>query len=324
MAWASAQPLVQRSRVELTGATNETNLIARQFRLDHTLQPSSEQYRTVRIAPPIAQPATYSSSSDRPEITSSLSERLASVSNRADPNWRRLRETVVPVTAGLKFDRKSYGFESFSSNTLAGVERSVRYFDASERKECSCVISGGKIQVSGEPFNPQKNLATSSKTWFREQDRFAYVLARTSVGEKPQLFIFKHIEGEVHHTSPVAGGNVLDAGFMSIRNGNVAYLENRSGHYKPAIECKLHTLAALKDGGADLSKIFVSERVEQWDMFGNSLVADEEAIDLAFTNKHPLYSAAQVFEQRCFSDQHRVVSSDGEYDLSVKTRITWR
>lgn len=228
------------------------------------------------------------------------------------------------MTVGLKFDRKTYGFESLGMNTLAGVERTVRYFDPSERKECSCVILGGKIQVSGELLNPQRNSPTSSKTWFREQDRFAYVLARTSVGEKPQLFIFKHIEGGVHHTSPVAGGNVLDAGFMSIRNGNVAYLENRSGHYKPAIECKLHTLAALKEGGADLSKIFVSERVEQRDMFGNSLVADEESIDLAFTNKHPLYSAAQLFEKRCFSDQNRIVSTDGEYDLSEKTRVTWR
>jgi len=261
---------------------------------------------------------------EEPSATeSNFSASLKSVRNQAMEPWHKLREFVTQSSVGLKFDRKSYGFESLSTNTLSGVERTVRYFNQSDRLKSICTMADGKVLSAGEPINPQKNTSTSSKTWFREQDRFAYVLARSQPGEKPQLFIFKHVEGEVHHTSPVAAGNVLDAGFMSVRNGNVAYLENRSGHYKPEIEAKLHTLAALRDGGADLSKTFVSERVDQRDMFGNSLVADEESIDLAFSNKHSLYSAEDAFNSRSFTGISRIKSSDGEYDLADKTRVRW-
>lgn len=261
---------------------------------------------------------------NQPTACTTFSASLKIIQNQSSPNWRQLREFVNPSSVGLKFDRQSYGFESLTTNKLSGVERTVKYTGSSDREKSACVIAGGKIHLAGEPINPQRNFSTSSKTWFRAQDRFAYVLARPNPGEKPQLFVFKHVEGEIHHTSPVAAHNVLDAGFMSVRNGNVSYIENRSGHYKPAIESKLHTLAALKDGGADLKTIFVSERVEQRDMFGNSLVADEESIDLALSNKHPLYSAADAFERRSFADSPRIQSSNGEYDLADKTRITWR
>ena len=59
------------------------------------------------------------------------------------------------------------------------------------------------------------------------------------------------------HSSYLSGEDVLCAGTLGIKQGRVFFIDNRSGHYKPADETLVAALETLRMNGVDLSKIDV-------------------------------------------------------------------
>lgn len=70
---------------------------------------------------------------------------------------------------------------------------------------------------------------------------------------KPQLRLF-------HHSSIFSGGAVLWAGELKTnKNGEISYLSNESGHYKPQKIHNLNGLRELQRQGFDLNKVIFQE-----------------------------------------------------------------
>ncbi|CAI8839096.1 RHS repeat domain-containing protein [Pseudomonas sp. IT-P291] len=170
--------------------------------------------------------------------------------------------------------------------------RGVRYYNQQERADRSMTL----IAKGGLLFNNKDQLVgynaptTSSSNWLQLNGKLGYVLGFNEE-HNPELAIFKHTNYRRYHSSPFSGRPVLDAGMITITNGAVSFIENKSGHYRPKIEQKLHTLNFLKKGGAHLRDIFVSERIPE-DFKNEPGIYHEEIED--FFEDH-LYNAADLY-----------------------------
>jgi hypothetical protein len=60
-----------------------------------------------------------------------------------------------------------------------------------------------------------------------------------------------------NHSSFNAGKDVICAGFCIFQDGQLRWMDNNSGHYKPGVEHLLNALQVLASDGADLSETFV-------------------------------------------------------------------
>ncbi|MBD9586150.1 RHS repeat protein [Pseudomonas sp. PDM03] len=139
----------------------------------------------------------------------------------------------------------------------------VRYYNQQQRAERHMphTVEAGIIRRStGSQANYDKAGITSSLDWIKSPGYFGYVLALNE-HNAPELALFKPARNKTYHSSLFSGRPVLDAGMMVITSGAVAFIENKSGHYRPRMEQKLHTLNFLKQGGMNLKDIFVSERI---------------------------------------------------------------
>lgn len=61
------------------------------------------------------------------------------------------------------------------------------------------------------------------------------------VSPEGEMYAGKHIEGEFHHSSFLAGGPVMAAGELVVVNGEVRVITAKSGHYTPSRR-NMHTL----------------------------------------------------------------------------------
>lgn len=85
-----------------------------------------------------------------------------------------------------------------------------------------------------------------------------------SIEEIPGMFvvakdgkIYFHAETDVarfHHSTFMAGEDVLGAGQISVKDGKILYIDNQSGHYKPDLVHSYQGLYHMLKAGADFSK----------------------------------------------------------------------
>lgn len=180
---------------------------------------------------------------------------------RALANWEKIRNKL------RRRDNQVPGAEYLFENVLdpesqtKGSRRfkGVKYLDEKVRSQAAVTFEYGTMYFSGKPVSTLSNNDTwvSSNTWHMHM--WGYVLAYDKAGEK-KMYVFKNIDDKLHHSSPMAGQRVIDAGMMVVSEGKVAYIENKSGHYKPYMEQKLHTLGFLEYHGASLDDMFISNR----------------------------------------------------------------
>lgn len=55
------------------------------------------------------------------------------------------------------------------------------------------------------------------------------------ISEKGKLYVGNHVKGMLHHSSFLAGANVMCGGEMWARDGKIVFLTAKSGHYNPDI-----------------------------------------------------------------------------------------
>ncbi|MHA1053694.1 RHS repeat-associated core domain-containing protein [Enterobacter mori] len=189
----------------------------------------------------------------------------------AGKHWQQLRENVMLKQHSVYPPRgASYRFEQFYDPASITDDsrnwRGVQYWDAEHRQYLRARGNDGLltgVNKEGNTFvfssygdNEGNAILSHAANW--QGNQFGYVLGRGTGGEK-ELILFRHIANQIHHSSAFAGRGVLDAGMMTIAHGQVVYLENKSGHYTPNIEQKMHTLNYLKEQGISLDDVFLSE-----------------------------------------------------------------
>jgi insecticidal toxin complex protein TccC len=212
--------------------------------------------------------------------------------------------------------------------------RGVKYFSTEERQAFMVSVSRGRLhtaenqlltssaeaELRGRTITRETKSTTSVVNWKKTQ--MAYVLGwnPNSPNEK-QLLIFQHKVNELHHSSGFSGGRVLDAGMMTIYKGKIAFIENKSGHYKPYMEQKIHTLHFLNQSGMDLSRTFVSDRIPmEREVPGNPkspLVPNFEYSDI--------YRADDFYKLRGEGDVSRAPDYDPDDPkrLQYQTQVYW-
>lgn len=187
-------------------------------------------------------------------------------------HWQTLRDNVLVTQHSRRQTvypprHVSYQFEQFKyPESVAEGSRSwrgVQYWNAEQRQMRRIFGNNGRlVQGNDVPVNSyggDSRVAILSHTENWQNNQLGYVLGKGEDGQK-ELILFKHTVDYIHHSTPFSGRGVLDAGMMSVAHGHVAYIENKSGHYRPNIEQKMHTLNYLKEQGLSLDDVFLSER----------------------------------------------------------------
>lgn len=140
--------------------------------------------------------------------------------------------------------RESDNTASFVGTREAQRLSEVRYLDTVQRLSAL-------IQIQAMPghnarlYDFQGRLLTNAKLIF-------------VMSSNGTLFVGRDIQGEFHHSSLAAGGPVLWAGELKTnQEGEIIYLSNESGHYKPAEYHTLLGLEQLERQGIDLFKVTI-------------------------------------------------------------------
>ncbi|MGH9455326.1 MAG: hypothetical protein ACRD2O_15300, partial [Terriglobia bacterium] len=66
------------------------------------------------------------------------------------------------------------------------------------------------------------------------------------MSEKARLFVGNHVKGLMHHSSFLAGADVMCGGEMKAYMGKIELLSSKSGHYQPGMEHLVWALNVLE------------------------------------------------------------------------------
>lgn len=86
------------------------------------------------------------------------------------------------------------------------------------------------IGSNGLFYNPKEEILDSMGSNSKIPDHYSFTLSQNG-----KLYAYDHFIGKTHHSSPVAGDNILSAGMMQINNGKLEAISLDSGHYRPEI-----------------------------------------------------------------------------------------
>ncbi len=108
--------------------------------------------------------------------------------------------------------------------------KGVAYLDKAQRKNHRVYFSGGTATFRNGPTEVPLSTADMS-TVFSGKGFGIWVIS-----EGGKLYVGNHVKGMVHHSSFLAGANVMCGGEMWARNGKILFITAKSGHYNPGTE----------------------------------------------------------------------------------------
>ncbi len=202
----------------------------------------------------------------------------AEVSHSIKIKFKRAVEKAKLIGRGLVALKKqgikgtilneAYWSEAIDPQHKLFKNHKVRYLKNKQRKQFKLNFENGAVKRNGRPFD-----TSTSATSFSGKGVAIFV-----VDPKKNFYSSSHKIGQFHHSSLIAGGAILGAGeCMTNMNGEFVAISNKSGHYKPNIECMINVLSILKEQGIDLSKI-VLVLLEEKKSFGCNALEFLEAM----------------------------------------------
>lgn len=232
-------------------------------------------------------------------------------------HWAALRERVGRASAPT---RRSLRPEYHRTELLAAEGPSnVHYWNDAERAAGRVSFVNGRLQLDGQLLGGSKATRICSRHWFDERFRFGYVLSRDDDGAM-SMYLFKPDVGETHHSSPVEGRPVVDAGMLTVVNGKVAYFEHKSGHYKPNREQVLHTLHFMKKNGVDLSGVYCTDHIPR-PSFIDTTISPEYFANLVEGGHVPLWDASRLYQAKSFDGARFDVPRGADIEELTRLRV---
>lgn len=120
----------------------------------------------------------------------------------------------------------------------------VRYFTRLERDSLRVIQRDGL-------FYDAKGKKLDSEF---DAESLTFEEALLVVSKSYHIYFFpRDVRGEIHHSSILAGGDVMFAGMAAFSDGRLRVLTDRSGHYTPTPEHMRWFVRLLHRSGADLS-----------------------------------------------------------------------
>jgi hypothetical protein len=142
------------------------------------------------------------------------------------------------------FDNVSY--DSFVSQASGMAEYNrVEFLNRAQRLEHLVTIENGLLCQNGEPLNHTEDTTLWANTY--AIDHYGNIFSKR----------MKYGELLFNHSSYCAGKEVLCAGTIGVIEGNLVYLSNLSGHYKPHSGYLRQALMVFSGEGVNLDNVMV-------------------------------------------------------------------
>ncbi len=125
------------------------------------------------------------------------------------------------------------------------AEQQVKYLDPNEREMVRLTIRDGLF------YTASGNLADTIVHQMYVVDPSGDIFSFVESNLKSQM---GH-QGRLHHSSFLAGGDVLAAGQIGFENGRLVFIDNGSGHYLPEAGSLTELLRWLSGKGVDIGQV---------------------------------------------------------------------
>ncbi len=127
----------------------------------------------------------------------------------------------------------------------------VKYLNDVERAKLELFIKDGKIvDQAGKLYDT----SSSSSVFGAGQGKSIFVM-----DEYGRIYASKYqAVGKFHHSSILGGKPVASAGEITVQNGKIIEISNRSGHYQPTQQTNSQVINELKNRGVDTGKIKIT------------------------------------------------------------------
>ena len=149
----------------------------------------------------------------------------------------------------INYQLRSILVEKFEyENTGFVFGTKVKYLSFAERKEYEIFVNKKGLIVNhlGEIIDTSKSRTIKSGSGVG-----IFVMS-----PKGRIYLSqRHAVGKFHHSSFLKGGPVATAGEISIINGKIKMINNRSGHYYPSEKSLDQLMIELKDRSFDTKDI---------------------------------------------------------------------
>jgi len=154
-----------------------------------------------------------------------------------------------PARNGLAFAQLTA--EQFRElDKICQSQFNVLYLSKIQRLKFMAIVENGMLQrPGGSPITlmPGKTVQDELNSCLYAVDKYGNLFVMAESEYKVQI----------NHTTLCAGGEVLCAGTMSIKNGQLRGITNNSGHYKPDSNNLTQVLNILLDSGVPMANVIV-------------------------------------------------------------------
>jgi hypothetical protein len=135
-------------------------------------------------------------------------------------------------------------YSTFKNNNIASVSQfiqaGVSYLSAAQRGDYRIHIKDGLLYQGNKLFDSRDHSTVfSGKGW-----------AIFVTSPSGQLYAGSHKAGQFHHSSFLAGRQIMAAGELRVERGVLQVITGKSGHYKPTIEQLIAGVRELQKRGA--------------------------------------------------------------------------
>ncbi len=159
---------------------------------------------------------------------------------------QRPEENYQTAAERLLFDA---GAETIKAND--GASMNVWYFDDEDRFIHQVLIENGKLMVRDEDGVPQILTTVGSPKGY---DITGYIYA-ADIDGNIYAATDKHSGNlQLRHSSFLGGKPVLSAGLIWVSNGDLIFIDNSSGHYKPPESNLYRLISIMSSSGVDMSR----------------------------------------------------------------------
>jgi hypothetical protein len=133
--------------------------------------------------------------------------------------------------------KKGEAYESFWDflGTSSSVHK-VEYYEMgkmAQRSQCLVTCKSGKLHIAHDDSLLSTNLMKTVES--------GYGWGIFVLSPEVELYVGEHVEGEMHHSTFLAGGAVIAAGELTVEDGNLKVMTAKSGHYTPSRQ-NMHNL----------------------------------------------------------------------------------
>ncbi|MEM7616793.1 MAG: hypothetical protein AAF195_00240 [Pseudomonadota bacterium] len=145
------------------------------------------------------------------------------------------------ITAAVAILNKCRSF----TDLYGGSIRFVSYLTENEREQYKLTIKDGLLYQGDKIFDTTKMYSKG------ENGKVIFIIT-----EKGEIYSAEFCNYEFHHSSFMAGGRVLAAGMIGVKDGKITYLDDNSGHYSPGEHNVHQALMIMEQQGNSLESVF--------------------------------------------------------------------